>query len=114
MIDGLVRGVQNPLCPAGATQPISAEHRLRNAILDDMYRSLPKDANGDITEAAEAAYNAAAYGEFDDRMRLYHHGTGNIIIGQQILSVGSWFYRCPVCGLTLPAQIESQFPEVRR
>jgi hypothetical protein len=91
-----------PLCP-NSFDPAHPSHTLRNRVLDLFYEAAPKDADGELAEDMSKVYSAAAHGRLDDYMHLYRHEAGEII-GQPLLRVATWWWRCHVCGLTLPAQ----------
>jgi hypothetical protein len=69
-----------------------------------MYEATERDEDGEFTDpAVERAYTAIAYGEsVDDRMHLYVSEVSAQYGGAPV-HVEAWFFRCPVCGLVLPA-----------
>lgn len=93
------------LCPNVSTMPISSAHALLVRVLDAFDNAAEKDDDGEFTvDAVGKAYHAAAYGpSTSDYMDLYRHG---VVVDQHgnMVKVETWWWRCHVCGLVLPAQ----------
>lgn len=98
---------EGPLCPNGLGSPIHPAHELRVRVLDAFYEATEKDDDGEMPAPVETAYGAAAYGVTTDRMDLFRHSSAFFSGNRQVLIESYWF-RCRVCGLILPAS------EVRR
>lgn len=97
-----LRGGDGPLCPNSVGEPLHDAHRLHVRTLDAFYNAADKDSDGELPEAVERAYGAAAYEQITDRMDLFRH-SNSITEGNRPVVVESYWYRCRVCGLVLPA-----------
>lgn len=96
--------MDRPLCPNGTNMPIHPAHTLRTRMLDAFYNAAEKNADGEMLEPVDKAYSAAAYnGPTDDRMWLFRE-TVSFTQGREYITVESWWFRCHICGLILPAQ----------
>lgn len=101
----IIRNVDShdlPLCPnkiLGPPSPLHAEE-VRNANL--IYEALPKDEeDGDLTPEADKLQEEMR-SRAHERMQLYHQTTG-FFRGSRRIVVESYFYKCLICGLILPA-----------
>lgn len=95
-----------PLCP-NSLEPVHQAHQLRNRILDAFCEAAEKGADGDMVEPAGRAYQAAAYERVGDSMELYRHSASFLDGGDTYTVVESFWRRCGVCGLVLPAGDEA-------
>jgi hypothetical protein len=92
-----------PLCPNSWGHPIHPLHQLHVRLQDAVYKATPHNKDGEPTTPELEAVNAAvSYGPVQDRMRLYRDSAGGVFEGQHV-TVESWYFRCDVCGLILPA-----------
>lgn len=99
----LAPGNDRPLCPNGAGGPTNPAHELRVRLINAAYEASERDADGEYADpAVERVNTAIAYGERDDRMHLYVSEVAVDYGGRHVV-VEAWFFRCPVCGLILPA-----------
>lgn len=92
------------LCPQSAGFPIASEHVACNGLLDAFYQAAERDTDGELTPPLDVAYAAAAYGPVSARMNLYRHVVEVLEPGRETI-VETWWWRCPVCGFVLPAQV---------
>jgi hypothetical protein len=96
-------GGRHVLCPQsvslGANQFVAA-HKITNLVLDRLFRSLPRDADGELIEASEVIY-AETLGS-GDYMNL-HVEHASVLRGNKMEILQSWFFMCPICGFVLPA-----------
>jgi hypothetical protein len=94
-----------PLCPAVAQMPPSEAHMLRNRMLDAFYEKAERNTDGEFASTeVESAYYAAAYGpQVSERMDLFRESVSFLEHGTYAV-VESFYFRCRVCGLILPAQ----------
>jgi hypothetical protein len=93
---------ERPLCP-NIGWPGNPAHELRTRVLNAFYNAAEKDAEGEMTGTAEAAYSEAAYGSgTDERMHLYREGVA-ALYGGSYVTVEAWWFKCPICGFVLPA-----------
>jgi len=91
-----------PLCPnvttGGGVNPL---HATANGILDAFYAAADLNADSEFTSPSVARAYEAAAGQADERMPLYREQVavpdGNYMI------VTAYYFRCKVCGFTLPA-----------
>jgi hypothetical protein len=96
-----VREEDLPLCPVYVSDPGNEMHRLAVRALDAFYDAAPKNDDGEMLSAAtETCYRAATVA-LSSRMRLYRAGLP--LPGQGAGYVESYYFRCQVCGFTLPA-----------
>jgi hypothetical protein len=94
-----------PLCP-NQLHPVHPSHQLHVQIQDDAYKSLPTNEELEFNHPdSTVMYNAISNKRFDSRMRLYREGV-NTLNSSRFLRVESWYFRCSICGLILPAQID--------
>lgn len=93
-----------PLCPNSTNMPIHPAHTIRNRMLDAFYNAAEKNDDNEMPEPVDKAYYAAAYGpSTDDRMWLFREAV-SFMQGREYITVESWWFRCFICGLNLPAQ----------
>lgn len=87
-----------PLCPATD----SALHRTAVAALDAVYNAGEKDGDSlEFTVPAVDAVYQALHARFNDRMWLYRATTSLPHPARSY--VEAYYFRCMVCGFTLPA-----------
>jgi hypothetical protein len=92
------------LCPQSMS-PVAPAHAERVALLNRIYEQMERDTDGESPAEQERLYRAAD-GD-GDWMRLYveHKGTP---VGGRYVSITVAFYRCQVCGFTLPVTAEDR------
>jgi hypothetical protein len=101
----LVRDVTHnelPLCPRyGGPGPGSVEHRTAVVVLDTIYDTAARDDDNEFVSPDVAAAYAAANQRVSPRMPLYRV----LVSLPRPLGayVESYYFRCLVCGFTLPA-----------
>jgi len=91
---------QGPLCPQ-SMPPVHAAHAAMVRVQNAAYDAIPKDGDGELREDFDPVYSAIAYGD-DSRMRLYRDAV-EAMSTRGTVTVESLYFRCPVCGLILPA-----------
>lgn len=94
-----------PLCPNSSNVPAHPAHLAAGYQGDRLYEAAApwRDDDGEYFNAGVEALMAIAYPE--DRMNLYEDSAG---AGPNSIRVGVWsyttrYFRCSICGLTLPA-----------
>ena len=102
-----------PMCPNSFGLPGNPAHQLHNRILDTLHRAIPhdEDTGEAIDPKMDEVYAAAAYETVSDRMYLYHDSVSFHEGRARHAVVESWYFRCGVCGLVLPA---NRMPEAGR
>lgn len=96
-----------PLCPNSWGYPLHPLHQLHVRLQDAVHNATPKDENQEpITPELEAVNAAVSYGPVTEQMRLYRESIGFAYQRQNVL-VESFYFRCGVCGLILPANRHS-------
>jgi hypothetical protein len=95
-----------PLCPVGRGQPGHELHQVANAVLDAFYNAGDKDPEtGEFTSPeVDRAYTAAAR-VVCASMRLYRENLGydTQVAGRIVHTVvQTHYFRCQICGFTLP------------
>lgn len=93
-----------PLCP-GSSSPANPAHLLAVEIADRVYEAAKpwQDDDGEYPEGT-GLDEAVAAAQPSDRMRLYTvDQAGMSSFGARLFQVKAYFWRCPVCGLVLPA-----------
>jgi hypothetical protein len=93
-----------PLCPNSMLLPIHPSHEMHVRVANAVYEATPRDADGEPTtpELAQVS-SAASYGSaVSARMRLYRDVV-SAMDGHIPVAVEALFFRCGICGLTLPA-----------
>jgi hypothetical protein len=100
---------EGPLCPNSMLLPIHPSHEMHVRVANAVYEAIPRDADGEPTTPELAKVNSAAsYGsDVNARMRLYRNVV-SAMQGSRPVAVEALFFRCGICGLTLPA---SRAPE---
>lgn len=87
------------LCPQ-SFPPVSREHAERVALLNRMYTAMNVDEEThEAPEQERRIYDAAK--DSDDWMRLYVEDKA-AFTGTRQIAVTTAYYRCQVCGFTLP------------
>lgn len=90
-----------PLCP-NVLHPIHPSHAMHVYIQDDIYNTTPKNEDNEFVDpAAETMYHKLAYGQ-GTRMYLYRD-EAIVVYGNRVITVESWYFRCKMCSLILPA-----------
>jgi hypothetical protein len=95
-----------PLCP-NQHSPIHPLHLLHVQLQDASYKSVPVNEETLEYEIAELTkmHSSISEGRFSGRMYLYKDGT-TVVTQGNITRVESWYYRCYICALVLPAQVD--------
>lgn len=99
--------IQNlPLCP-NMTNPVHPLHQQHTNLQNAAYESNLRNEDGEFESTqAEKMYESIAYGRFSGRMYLYKEET-TISYRRDIITISSWYFRCYICGLVIPAMAKS-------
>jgi len=93
---------ERPLCP----NTNSNLHRLHTEIVNAIYDEAEKDEDNEFKDPKVAAlYHKIAYDRFSGRMYLYKEVVqpyNHYMLSRQ-QSVQAFYFRCYVCGFTIPA-----------
>jgi hypothetical protein len=93
-----------PLCPNVATGiTVDPLHAVATTVLDAFHKAADKDADGEFTSPEVAKAYRAAADRVTDRMRLYRTTVSYPAGGRFQVVVSAYYFRCGVCGFTLPA-----------
>jgi hypothetical protein len=97
-----------PLCPQ-QDFPTHPSHQLHVAIQNAAYGVIDRNEDNETIDAnQEKVYEAISYNRFDGRMYLYRI-SNSIYTGKKYTHVEAFYYKCSICGFTLPAtQVELQ------
>jgi hypothetical protein len=93
-----------PICPNSMLQPIHPSHAMHVRLADVVYEATPRDGDDEPTtpELAKVS-NEVHHGQaVSDRMRLYRQVV-SALDHHLPVAVEALFFRCGICGLTLPA-----------
>jgi len=106
-----------PLCPM-SMGALSGEHRAER-IFDDLMHNAFKplrsndtgqpDPEGDLPPDLDKAYSAVIYSPTYSRMHLHKEGT-TFMEGRTIIDVEAYYWRCHLCGHTIPATTIKRTP----
>jgi hypothetical protein len=93
-----------PLCPNSMLEPIHPSHAMHVRVSNVVYDNTPRDADGEPTTPELAKVGQEVnYGQaVSSRMRLYRNVV-SALSGSFPVAVEALFFRCGICGLTLPA-----------
>lgn len=93
-----------PLCPNVIGIPTNPLHELHTKMLNQIYKNAQKDEDDEfVNPETDKIYSDLAYtGSTTDRMNLYFARNGWFQGSTQII-VESFWYKCKICGLILPA-----------
>jgi hypothetical protein len=96
-----------PLCPNNINGD-NILHRLHVELTDEAIKFMTKNKDEEfINEESERIYLALAYGRFDGRMNLYKEI--NTVYKPKMQTIETWYYRCNICQLVLPATQAGNF-----
>jgi hypothetical protein len=104
----VLHGRDGLMCPNASNQPIHPAHQLHNGILDAIYEVLQRhqDTQGELPESLrplDDAYTAASAGpSVTDYMSLFCDDSRHVYHGGR-WQVSTWWWKCSICGLILPA-----------
>jgi hypothetical protein len=95
---------EGPICPNAMLEPIHPSHAIAVRAANAVYDAIPRDSDGEpTTEDLQKVNTAVSYGpDTTNRMRLYRDVV-SAMQGSAPVAVEALFFRCGLCGLTLPA-----------
>lgn len=114
---GLVKTLDGgPLCPMSFGN-LSGEHRAERIYNDLMYNAFKPlretggqpDPDGDLPPALESVYSQVVYNNTYREMHLHREVT-QFVEGRTIAEVEAYFWRCHLCGHTIPATTVKRTP----
>lgn len=100
---------EGPICPNAMLEPIHPSHVMHTRVANVVYDAIPRDADDEaITPELARVQSEASYGSaITNRIRLYRNVV-SAMQGSMPTAVEALFFRCGVCGLTLPANRVAQ------
>lgn len=90
-----------PLCP-NSYNPMHPLHQFHVQLQDAAYKSNATDENLEFeTDELTKMYGSLSDDRFSGRMYLYRDGV--TVYKHGVNRIESWYFRCYICGLILPA-----------
>lgn len=100
----LTNQTSGPMCPKSYGPAPDIAHAAVTAMEDRLHRATEPlaDADGELPPEIDKLWCDSVYANDVRRMQMFYE-SGTAMMGQTVVTLETYFFRCTVCGFILPA-----------